>query len=254
MTDLKFKPSVLPVLVVSITMLLVLAGFLSALEVFRGFQGSSLKRPVVQPRAFITYSPLLSNATVPLLHEAADLLDSSPLYVPGHFNVAGFPARPPSDELNEIQQVLKEYPAEILLDKTSLTGLKTKSSLKQWPNLETIQSLSDPSLGFRGFGQSPPRSKSLQLSRGCHVELVHLESGHRWERTPEIALEFEKEGYLWEPLVFFASVSSIKMDGVPFSANTTGLDKLDKILRDLVRDLIPGLHLPEGHYRIVVGP
>jgi hypothetical protein len=203
--------------------------------------------------SFVSYYLDESEADSHSLKEATALLDSAPMFVPGPWNAAGTLEVPISEYNPVTPTIFQQYPPEIQLNAGLLDVSKARLIGVFAPEVEPVPLRRDSSLRFQGLGQEGITVSSVRLPFSCYVEFTYLESGRKWERTVKSPLDPEDE-HLWPPLIFYGAVGPIGIDAAPFSANTTGLEKLDKALGLLVRDLIEEMQLPSGNYRIVVGP
>jgi hypothetical protein len=241
-----------PLLVTSAMMVLAVMCLFAALRELHGFSDFSKWNPSLG-ESFVSYYPDESEADSHSLKEATALLDSAPMFVPGPWNTAGTLEVPISEQGPMTPTTFQQYPPEIQLNAGLLGVSKTRLIGFFAPDVEQAPIRRESILDFQGLGQEGIVVSSVLLPLSCHVEFTYLETGRKWKRTVKSPLDPEDE-HLWSPLIFYGAVGPIGMDAAPFSANTTGLEKLDKALALLVRDLIQQMQLPSGNYRIVAGP
>ena len=225
-----------PLLVILTMMVLAVSCLFAALRALHGFSDFSKWNPSLG-ESFVSYYPDESEADLHSLKEATALLDSAPMFVPGPWNAAGALEVPISEYSLMTLTTFQQYPPEIQLNAGLLGVSKTRLIGIFAPKIKPVPIRRDFFLGFQGLGQEGIIASSVRLPLSCHVEFTYLESGRKWERTVKSPLDPEDE-HLWPPLIFYGAVGPIGMDAAPFSANTTGLEKLDKALGLLVRDLI----------------
>ena len=241
-----------PLLITMAMLVLAVSCFFFALKALYGFSDFSKWNPS-SGESFVSYYPDEAEAESNSLKEATALLDSAPMFVPGPWNAAGTLQAPISGQSPITPAAFQQYSPEIQLNAGLLGVSKARLIGVFAPEVEPVPIRRDSGLGFQGLGQEEVVAPSIQLPLSCHVEFTYLESGQKWERTVKSPLGPEDE-HLWTPLIFYGAVGPIGMDAAPFSANTTGLEKLDKALAQLVIDLIQEMQFPSGNYRIVVGP
>jgi len=241
-----------PLLLTLAMIVLAVSCLFAALRALHGFSDFSKWNPSLG-ESFVSYYLDESEADTHSLKEATALLDSAPMFVPGPWNAAGALEVPIYGQSPMTPTTFQQYPPEIQLIADLLGVSKTRLIGLFAPEVEQVPIRRDSILGFQGLGQEGVTASVMMLPLSCHVEFTYLETGRKWERTVKSPLDHEDE-HLWPPLIFYGAVGPIGMTAAPFSANTTGLEKLDKALALLVRDLIQEMQLPSGNYRIVAGP
>ena len=235
-----------------VMVVLAVSCFFAALKTFYGFSDFSQWNPSVT-ESFVSFYPDDSDTDSSFIKEATALLDSAPMFVPGPWNAAGTLEVPVAQYNPMIQSTFPQYSPEIKLN-SDLLGVSKKQLIGIFASgVEKLPIRREYAFGFQGLGQEYINESNALLPLNCHIEFTYLGNGRKWERTVMSPLGLDEE-HLWSPLVFYGAVGSMGMDAAPFTANTTGLEKLDKDLGVLVRNLIMKMELPTGNYRIVVGP
>lgn len=252
----RYKESgAVPLCLAVASVVLSVAGILLGLDALAGPAGFSGRWALPQDAySFASKDAGTSSLLASPVIEASALLDSAPMFVPGPWNAAGRIGSPRSGAFPSEPTVFGEYIPEIQLDAAVLAVqgnqlLGVKDAL-----VESVRSRLDPVQGFPGMGQEGHPSTGVPVEDVCRLRFGHLETGRTWERTLPLPVGTEAEGHLWEPLVFYAATGALGLTAMPSTVSTSGIEKLDAALAQLVLDTAIALQLPSGSYRIVAGP
>jgi hypothetical protein len=203
------------------------------------------------PTPFISYFNINTDTQEQSLHEFMLLFDTEPLILPTQWNYASrfndstfeeespiFASFPPSIKINDslLKPPDRTYQEEIL---TPIHFLKRK------PN---------PWNFFSTFGQKASKN-TLQDQCSGYMKVIDINSGKLIKQEKILQIKgIDEPASLWEPVIFSIMVETHGPVGSPLLLNSSGINKIDKILREYLADYLSNIHLTPGYYKIQVAP
>ena len=216
------------------------------------FSGTSLPKGPEEQASFVVYPEGKENNYQRLLEEQAWLMDTAPVFLSTSWNYAPelesiiqeateatvplFDAFEPSITLNK-----EAFPDEIALPTPFIRN--------------SLEMLSQDFWGFfSGFGQKYQNVQPLP-ERSGHCRIIALDSGLERERFLPASLTDSLSMPPFNPVTFLIYVEEGSLLGLPLLLKASGSDAVDRNLRKFVeQELLHGLGLESGYYRIVIGP
>lgn len=187
----------------------------------------------------------------PVVREQALLLDAEPLFVPTPWNTAS--ALDEIARLRDETELFPPFPPRV----GDATGLWSPADPPAVEGLIARRIEAPPlSRPFRLLGVRPEDTAAVSRSpRPALLEVFSLATGApAAEPRSFAALDTAPPDTLWNPLEFLVLVDAATGGGLPLRLNSSGSPEWDRAVSRALRGDPLLSELPQGYFRILVGP